>query len=100
MQISFLLKLYTCVSNLKNLPIEFVKFAIIEATKGGTSSLKRFLEKISWYRPWYQEIERQVKKNNGVITLPWQLRSQQNMDHNKFSSLCSTAVVTFFRYLY
>ena len=57
----FLLKLYTCVWNLKDLLIEFVKFAIIEATKGGTSSLKRFLEKISWYRPRYQEIERQVK---------------------------------------
>ena len=57
MQISFLLKLYTCVSNLKNPLIEFVKFAIIEATKGGTSTLKRFLEKISWC----QGIERQVK---------------------------------------
>ena len=77
MQISFLLKLYTCVSNLKNPLIEFVKFAIIEATKGGTRSLKRFLEKISWYRPWYQEIERQVKN------LMASLRCHGNSEVNK-----------------
>ena len=40
------------------------------------------------------------EKRNGVITLLWRLRLQENPDHKKVSSLYNTAVVTFFPYLY
>ena len=36
------------------------------------------------------------EKRNGVITLLWLLRLQENPDHKKVSSLYNTAVVTFF----
>ena len=36
------------------------------------------------------------KKGNSVISLPWQLRCRCNDDHNKFSSLSNTTVVSIF----
>ena len=36
------------------------------------------------------------EKRNGVITLLWRLRLEENPDHQKVSSLYNTAVVTFF----
>ena len=45
------------------------------------------------------DLERNTKineKRNGVITLLWQLRLQENPDHKKISSLYNTAVVIFF----
>ena len=68
----------------------------IKVTKGGTSSPKQFLKKEN---SRYREVQRHVKKRNGVITLPWQLQCQKNINHSKFSSLYSAAVVTFFRYI-
>ena len=43
-----------------------LNFAITEATKGGTSSLKRFLKK-----PLEPRNTSASKKLNGVIMLPW-----------------------------
>ena len=40
------------------------------------------------------------EKRNGVITLLWRLRLQENPDNQKVSSLYNTAVVPFFPYLY
>ena len=36
------------------------------------------------------------EKRNGVITLLWRLRLQENPDQKKVSSLYNTVVVTFF----
>ena len=44
-------------------------------------------------------VQRNTKINekcNGVITLLWPLRLQENPVHKKVSSLCNTAMVTFF----
>ena len=57
----------------------------------GTNSLRRFFKKLL-----VQRNAKIKKKRNGVVTLPWRLRLQQNPDHKKFSSLYNTVVVIFF----
>ena len=59
----------------------------IETTKGGTSSLKRFV----WKNFLVERNTKASKNRNGNISLPWQPRCQWNVDHNKFSSLYNTA---------
>ena len=61
----------------------------------GTNSLKRFLKKLL-----VQRNTKINKKRNGVVTLLWRLRLQENPDHKKFSSLYDTVVVIFYPYLY
>ena len=65
-------------------------FAIIEIIMVGTNSLKRFLKKLQ-----VQRNTKIKKKRNGVITLPWRLRLQQNPDHKKLKSLNNAVVVIF-----
>ena len=57
----------------------------------GTYSLSDFFKKLL--------VQRNTKineKRNGVITLLWRLRLQENSDHEKLSSLYNKAVVAFF----
>ena len=57
-----------------------IRFPIIEAVNGGTSSLQRFPEK---KKLLVQRNRKASKKRNDVFTLPWKLRCQYNIAHIK-----------------